>query len=58
MRDTARHRAEIVDHLETALTLCYATGEPIVSNLIERALDEARASQVKVMPKPKPTDRR
>ena len=58
MRDTARHHAKIVDHLETALTLCYATGEPIVGNLIERALDEARASQVKVMPKPKPTDRR
>ena len=44
MRDTAKYRAEIIEHLETALALCDQASEPIVGYLIERALDEARAS--------------
>ena len=44
MRDTAKYRAEIIEHLEKALTLCEQASEPIVGYLIERALDEARAS--------------
>ena len=44
MQDTAKHRAEIIDHLEKALTLCDAAAVPVVGYLIERALDEARAT--------------
>jgi hypothetical protein len=44
MRDTAKHRAEIIDHLEKALSLCDQASQPIVGYLIERALDEARAA--------------
>ena len=44
MRDTAKHRAEIIEHLETVLALCDQASEPIVGYLVERALDEARAS--------------
>jgi hypothetical protein len=39
MRDTAKHRAEIIEHLEKALTLCDQASEPIVGYLVERALD-------------------
>ena len=53
MPDTAKYRAEIIEYLEKALLLSEQASEPIVGYLIERALDEARASQVKGMPKPK-----
>jgi hypothetical protein len=54
MRDTAKHRAKIIEHLETALTLCDQPSEPIVGYLIERALDEARGSDWTGTPKPAP----
>jgi hypothetical protein len=54
MRDTAKHRAKIIEHLETALTLCDQASEPIVGYLIERALDEARGSDWTGTPKPAP----
>ena len=53
MRDTAKHRAEIIELLEKALMLSEQASEPIVRYLIERALDEARGAQVKGMPKPR-----
>jgi hypothetical protein len=52
MLDAASRRAEIIDHLEKALTLCDAAGEPIVGYLIERALDEARGAHWTGMPRP------
>lgn len=45
MRDTAKHGAEMIEHLEKALTLSEEASEPIIGYLIERALDEARAAQ-------------
>jgi hypothetical protein len=45
MRDTAKHRDEIIEHLEKALLLSEEASEPIVGYLIERALDEARGAQ-------------
>jgi hypothetical protein len=51
MRDTAKHRAEIIEHLETPLALCDQASEPIVGYLIERALDEARGSDWPGLPK-------
>ena len=57
MPDTASHRAEILNQLDQALRLCLAlckeAGEPIAGSLIERALDEVRAAQVKGIPKPR-----
>ena len=46
MRDTAKDRVEIIEHLEKALLLSEQASEPIVGYLIERALDEATAAQV------------
>ena len=53
MRDTAKHRAEIIALLEKALMLSEQASEPIVGYLIERALDEARGSHWTGSPKPK-----
>ena len=39
MRDTAQHRAEIIELLEKALMLSDQASEPSVGYLIERALD-------------------
>lgn len=55
MRDTAKYREEIVGLLENALLLSEQAQEPVVGYLIERALDEARASQVRAVPKSKRT---
>ena len=53
MRDTTKHRAEMIEHLEKAFTLSEEASEPIIGYLIERALDEARAAQWGLQ-KPKP----
>jgi hypothetical protein len=55
MRDTAKYRAEIIDHLEKALVLSEQASEPVVGYLIERALDEARGSHWTGLPKLKAT---
>jgi hypothetical protein len=52
MRESAKYRAEIIEHLEKALLLSEQVSEPIVGNLIGRALDEARASHWTGLPKP------
>lgn len=52
MRDTAKPRAEMIEYLEKALALSEQTNEPIVGYLIERALDEVRASHWTGIPKP------
>jgi len=39
MRDSAKHCAEIIEHLEKALMLAEEASEPVVGYLIERALD-------------------
>jgi hypothetical protein len=44
MRNTAKHRDEIIEHLEKALILSEEASEP-VGYLIEPALDEARGAQ-------------
>ena len=44
MRDTAKDRKAILDHLQAALDLCEPAGLPIAGYLIERALDEVRAA--------------
>jgi hypothetical protein len=54
MRDMAKHRAEIIEHLETALALCDQASEPIVGYLVERALDEARSAQRGLQPPKSP----
>jgi len=46
MQDSATQRAKAIDHLEQALLFAEAIEEPILGYLIERALDEARASQM------------
>jgi hypothetical protein len=51
MRETAKYRAEIIEHLEQALLLCEQASEPIVGYLIERALDEVRGSDWTGLPK-------
>lgn len=43
---------EIVEHLENAITLCDAVGEPNASSLIERALKIVKESQLRIEPKP------
>lgn len=57
MRDTAKDRTEIIQHLEAALTLCDAAALPVTAFLIEQALDDVRASIVHAMPRPKAADR-
>ena len=44
--------AEIVEHLENAITLCDAVGEPNASSLIERALKIVEEAQLRTAPKP------
>lgn len=44
--------AEIVEHLENAITLCDAVGEPNASSLIERALKIVKGSQLRTASKP------
>jgi hypothetical protein len=45
MKDTAKDREEIIEHLEKALILSEQASEPVVGYLIECALDEARGTQ-------------
>ena len=44
MRDTAKDRKDIIEHLQAALSLCESAGMPTLEFLIERALDEAHAT--------------
>lgn len=57
MPNAARRRAERIERLEQGLELCLvlcaAADQPVVRNLLERALDEVRAAQHKGLPKPK-----
>lgn len=52
MDNKIRRYAEIVEHLENAITLCDAVGEPNASSLIERALKIAKEAQLRIAPKP------
>jgi len=54
MRETAKYRDEMIQYLERALTLSEQASQPVVGYLIERALDEARASQWTGVPKTSP----
>jgi hypothetical protein len=44
--------SEIVEHLENAITLCDAVGEPNASSLIERALKIVKKAHLRTAPKP------
>ena len=45
MFDTAPQREKLLEHLNSALTIAGAIEEPILEYLIERAIDEAHATQ-------------
>lgn len=42
MLDTAKARADLMQHLEAAMLLAGELGEPTTEYLIERVIDEAR----------------
>jgi hypothetical protein len=44
MRDTAKDRKDIIEHLQAALVLCEPAGLPLVGFLIEQALEQVRAA--------------
>jgi hypothetical protein len=52
MGDKIGRYAEIVEHLENAITLCDAVGEPNASSLIERALKVVKEAQLRTAPRP------
>lgn len=44
MQDESEQRKKLVEHLESAMQIADEINQPVISFLIERALDEARGA--------------